>query len=145
MSLQVFPIEFASDEYDAYIALRDRILRKPLDLEFSAEELSDESEMFHFGVYQKSNIIACFVLVDLNDGLIKMRQVAVDETYQNKGIGTLMVNYCEAWCMLHAYKKIVLNARIPAVAFYTKNKYNKTGKEFIEVGIPHQKMEKKLT
>ena len=73
-----------------------------------------------------------------------MRQVAVDEAFRSKGLGGLMVDFAEEYAQKQGYKKIELNARETAVAFYLKHYYAVTGNQFFEVGIPHRKMLKLL-
>ena len=73
-----------------------------------------------------------------------MRQVAVREAFQNRGIGQLMVGASEDLGRRLGFKKMVLHARKVAVPFYKKLKYKTSGKEFMEVDIPHFKMAKNL-
>ena len=42
------------------------------------------------------------------------------------------------------YKEIYMNARTPVVSYYKERGYELKGEEFIEIGISHQKMFKKL-
>ena len=71
-----------------------------------------------------------------------MRQVAVDESYQSKGIGRALVEYCEQVARDEQFTEIILHARETAVAFYLKLGYEVYGEPFIEVGIPHRNMRK---
>jgi len=73
-----------------------------------------------------------------------MRQVAVDGTYQAKGIGKKLVEYSERLALEKNFDKIILNARDTAVKFYLKLGYRIEGEMFIEVEIPHYRMSKKL-
>jgi predicted GNAT family N-acyltransferase len=73
-----------------------------------------------------------------------MRQVAVKNEFQNMGVGKEMVVYAEKWARDNGYKTMELNARKTAVPFYLKLNYSIEGSEFMEVGIPHSKMLKKL-
>ena len=143
--MHILQIEFATPQYDEMIQMRDRILRAPLNLEFSVKDLSEEYKDVHFGCYnEQAQLLGCCVLVDEGKGNLKMRQVAVDTPFQKSGVGKLLVEATEKYGQLNNFKKIVLNARKSAVPFYTKLAYKKNGKEFEEVGIPHFKMEKKL-
>jgi predicted GNAT family N-acyltransferase len=134
--------EFGTPAYDESIRLRDDILRKPLGLVFFAEDLAKEYNQVHFGYYENEKLIGCMVLHDYGDKNAKMRQVAVAETHQKRGIGQKMVTYFEAYAKVNGYKKVVLHARDVACPFYEKLNYKKVGKQFFEVDIPHYKMEK---
>lgn len=137
-------IDHGSTSYKEAVALRDAILRKPLGLAFSVEELAEESDSLHLGCYQSEKLVGCLVLKPINPSTIQMRQVAVDPTIQGKGIGRRLVAYSEKVAQERGYKSIMLHAREAAVPFYLKLNYQKRGERFMEVGIPHYEMNKDL-
>lgn len=139
-------IEFGTPEYAATVALRDEVLRKPLNLQFAAQQLAEEWQDIHFVCFDRSDaILACMIFTPKGKDLVKMRQVAVLPELQGKGIGSRFVKASELFAGRLGFKKIELNARKSAVPFYEKLGYEKVGAQFTEVGIPHFKMEKKLT
>ncbi len=143
--MYVIEIEFATPQYDETVRLRDKILRKPLNLEFEAKDLAQEYADAHLACYDEyNNLLGCCVLSPKEKGQLKMRQVAVDEPFQRKGIGRLLVDATEAYAKQNDFKEIVLNARDVAIPFYEKQAYKKVGKPFTEVSIKHYKMTKKL-
>jgi len=138
-------VDFGTPAYDETVRLRRDILRIPLGLEFYVKDLAQEYDQFHLATYHiNGNLVACLVLKSLLQGEVQMRQVAVREDQQNKGIGQLMVAASEEISRSLGFKKIVLHARKNAVPFYKKQKYKISGKEFMEVEIPHFKMVKDL-
>lgn len=138
-------VEFGTPAYDETVRLRRDILRIPLDLEFYPKDLALEYNQHHLAGYDLAgNLIACLVLKALPNKEIKMRQVAVRADFQKRGIGQLMVAASEEISRNMGFKKMVLHARKTAVPFYKKLKYKTSGKEFLEVEIPHFKMEKNL-
>jgi predicted GNAT family N-acyltransferase len=139
------PIVFASPEYDEAVALRYEVLRKPLGLVFTQEELNAENNEFHFGCYNTEQILCgCLTYHIYSATTLKMRQVAVKSALQGIGIGRLLVENTENWASNAGWKTIILHARLSAVPFYEKLKYVVDGDEFEEVGVPHYKMWKKL-
>jgi len=132
-------IEFLSPLYDLSIALRDKILR-----DFNIDELSKEDSDYHLGILHEGDLIACLVLTPKSKSIIKMRQVAVLESFQGQGIGRILVAYSESFSKAKGYDKIVLNARENAIPFYKKMAYSAEGDFFEEVTIIHQKMNKNL-
>lgn len=145
MKVEFAEIEYGTPEYDQSIRLRDQLLRKPLGLEFKAEDLAEEWEQFHIVGYDEyQQMKSVLVFKPLDNEKLKMRQVAVLETEQGKGIGKKMVQFSEAWAKFRGYKHIELNAREIAFDFYLSIGYKKTGTAFEEVGIAHWKMVKKL-
>jgi len=137
-------IEFATPRFDELIKLRDKILRKPLNMEFYAKDIAEEYDSYHLAYYDGPTLKGCLVLKPLSDASIKMRQVAVDEAFQGQGIGKALVAASERFCKMQGFQKIELNARKTAVPFYLTQDYEKVGKEFVEVSVPHFKMQKVL-
>ena len=137
-------ISVCSEAYQAELALRNELLRKPIGLDLYCEDLSQEDRDWHIGAFVGGKLIGCLVLTPLNDREIKMRQVAVKEDYQGLGIGRRLVEYAELFAREKGYSAIVLNARKSAIGFYEKLGYKVVGGELIEVGIPHFRMAKKI-
>jgi predicted GNAT family N-acyltransferase len=127
------------------VALRYEILRKPLGLEYSAEQLSEEWKDIHLSCYSDhSELIGCLILSKTDDKTLKMRQVAVKEKVQGRGVGKKLVETSEAYALLNGFEKIELHAREAAIPFYLVLDYKIVGDVFLEVGIAHKKMVKKL-
>lgn len=136
--------EFASPEYDESVALRHEVLRAPLGLEYTAEQLALEYSDIHIGLWDDAGLQATLILTPLGGDEIKMRQVAVRPQFQGRGLGSRLVDFSESWAKSKGYEKMVLHARLNAVPFYEKLAYDTIGGEFTEVGIPHYRMEKHL-
>ncbi len=145
MKLRFELVEFGSNAHKETINLRDDILRKPLGLKFTKEQLDAEFNQLHLAGYnEKDELVCCLVLMDYNSEKMKMRQVAVAQNVQTKGIGTQLVKASENVALEKGKSIMFCHAREVAVPFYVKNGYNTYGEKFDEVGIPHFKMEKKL-
>jgi predicted GNAT family N-acyltransferase len=143
--MTILNIEFATPEYDETVQLRDKILRRPLGLAFSEEQLAEEYADFHLAAYTNDWILrGCLVLTPKDGKTLKMRQVAVDEAVQKTGIGQQLVAASEVLGRIRGFDIMELNARETAVPFYQKLNYSIVGERFEEVGIPHFKMTKKL-
>lgn len=142
--MQFTLVKHNSEAYWKCVALRDRLLRKPLGLVFSKEELMQENNQIHFALIENNEVIACLSLVPNDDKQIKMRQVCVDSTIQQKGLGRNLVLNAEKWAIENHYNKMYCHARANVLPFYEKMAYKKIGNTFLEVGIPHFKMEKVL-
>jgi len=137
-------VEHGSADYEATVALRYDVLRKPLGLEFSPEQLAAESSDVHCALWEGSLLVGCLVLTPQIGGVVKMRQVAVRSDRQGEGLGRVLVEFCESEAKSRGFAQMVLNARDTAVPFYLRLGYELEGDPFIEVGIPHRKMRKTL-
>ncbi|MBK9247400.1 MAG: GNAT family N-acetyltransferase [Ignavibacteria bacterium] len=120
------------------------ILRKPLGLVFTSDELALEHNEIHLIGKEDTTIVCTLQLRPINLHTVQMRQVAVDESYQSKGIGRELVEYCEQVALDGKYNEIILHARETAIEFYLKLGYELYGEPFTEVGIPHRNMRKFL-
>jgi predicted GNAT family N-acyltransferase len=136
---------FNSEEYSKELELRDKVLRKPLGMILYNENLEVDKTDVHIGAFKENRIVGVLLLTSLNSTDIKMRQVAVDEDFRSRKIGTRMVRYAEDYSAAKGYKTMVLNARKTAVAFYEKLGYEKISQEFLEINIPHFKMSKNIS
>jgi len=144
IEVQVSIAPHESADYRAAVELRRRILRRPLGLDLSEEQLAAECDEAHIVAKRGDTVVGCLVMVPKPEGIVKMRQVAVEPDLQGQGIGEQMVRFSEEWSRNSRFDLIELNARETAVRFYLKLDYELDGEPFIEVSIPHRRMIKAL-
>jgi len=137
-------IDHGSLEYRQMVDLRMEILRKPLGLNFSPEDLEKEKEDILIGAFDEDRILACCLLTREGDGLCRLRQMAVVNNQQGKGIGATLMNFAEIVARDKGYNIMSMHARKSAAGFYEKLGYLITSDEFQEVTIPHGVMQKNL-
>jgi len=137
-------IEFGSKEYDQMVALRLQMLRKPLGLEFTNEELAKEASNILLGCFDEDVLEGCCMLVEVAPRIIRLRQMAVLSGLQGKGIGRVLMSFAENVARDRRYHKIIMNARVTSIPFFEKLGYHVTGNQFIDLTIPHVVMEKEL-
>lgn len=142
MALRV--IDHNSPEYEQMVKLRLEILRKPLGLSFTPEELDKEKDDILIGAFEDDTIMGCCLLTQTEPGTVRLRQMAVPNSMQRKGIGRQMIQFAENVARDYGYKKITMHARDTAIGFYEKSGYKLQGGEFLEVSLPHHVMEKNL-
>lgn len=136
-------VDYGGDEYKKSVALREEILRKPLGLFFTQEELAIEKEHIHIAGFLGQELCATAVLVPEGKEL-KMQRVATKAHLQSKGIGSVLMRFCEDYAKKHGYTSIYCHARGTAIPFYLKHQYLLEGEPFDEDGIPHHKMRKSM-
>ncbi len=137
-------IDHGSADYLAAVRLRERILRAPLGLVFTPDELAAEKVHIQIAGVKGETVCACAVLVPEGKAM-KMQRVAVAEDLQGQGIGGAMMKFCERLAADHGAEKVYVHARDTAVPFYEKNGYVAEGEMFDEDGIQHLKMWKLLS
>lgn len=136
--------KYRSSRWDQLVELRREVLRKPLGLDFSVEDLESESDCLFMCVVHQDQVVGTLQYRILDSETVKMCQVAVHPDLQGSGVGAALVKKSEEWMRSLGYTLIVLHARESAVAFYLKLGYSLVGEPFVEVGIPHRKMSRTL-
>jgi len=143
--MQILEIQFGTPEFDEAVRLRYEVLRKPLGLEYTVEQLAAEYDNIHLAAYDNAGrLIGYLNLTPVDADQVKMRQVAVHPDWQGAGVGKALVFASESVARRSGFKKISLHARETAVPFYQKLNYILVGERFEEVTIPHFYMEKIL-
>jgi predicted GNAT family N-acyltransferase len=137
-------IDHGTKEYQQMVQLRNEILRRPLGLTFTPEELAKEKDDILIGAFDDDDMLACCILTKVDHHCLRLRQMAVQNNLQGKGIGASMMNFAEILARDKGYRKLIMHARETAVGFYEKLGYKVVGNRFTEVTIPHFVMEKKL-
>ncbi len=145
MKIDFQQIIFGSADYEKMVQLRLAELRKPIGLQFTADDLKKDEHDFLLIGKHNAEIICCCILTDLQNRIFKLRQMAVKKTSQKIGIGQQMIAFAEEFSLQKNATKIEMNARKYAVGFYEKMGYKIVSNEFLEVGIAHFKMERKIS
>lgn len=139
-------IKFGSDDFRKECELRDQVLRAPLALSLEDEDLEGEKHQEHFGLFDEAgNLVACVIVVPLSPAAAKIRQMAVAPGHQSQGHGQCMLRCLEDCMAKKGWVQVHLHARLTALAFYEKLGYVRVGPDFMEVGLPHLRMEKRLS
>jgi predicted GNAT family N-acyltransferase len=135
-------VDFGTKEYKKIVQLREEVLRKPLGLSFSENELSAEQSHIHIACLEDDIMWGCCMLVPTDNSVLRLRQMAVAPNLHGKGIGASIMHFAENLARDKGYRKIVMHARDTAIGFYQRLGYSIKGDQFLEVSIPHHVMEK---
>ncbi len=145
--LEFAQIHYNSSRYRDPVEFRRRILRAPLGLDFTPEQLAEEQADIHIAAYLDGELVGCVVLTAVDgshSSVVKLRQMAVDPGHQGRGVGVQIVAFAEKLAADRGYREIILHARETAAPFYERAGYVPTGDIFKEVTIHHRKMVKQL-
>ena len=130
----------------AILDLRYRILRAPwLQSADSATDDREGDSVNAFISEDNGRVIACGRLQKNDGGMGQIRFMAVEEKYQGKGLGKLIVEFLEDKSRQMGLLYIQLQARENAVDFYKKMGYETIERTFLLWGqIQHFLMQKKI-
>lgn len=102
---------------------------KTLELNIvSKSTLMDDFQNEHykyFVIIFKEEIIGYFCILNLFD-FVNLNAIAISKEYQNKGVGSNILNYIFNYCKLNKFNKILLEVRISnkqAINFYQKHDF----------------------
>lgn len=103
----------------------------------------DDTAM-HVAAYQSGQVIATARLFAEKEAVWHLGRVAVRKPWRGQGVGALLVNEAEKKAKECGAEKIVLGAQVSKQVFYEKQGYSVCGKGYLDEGVPHIEMEKKL-
>lgn len=130
-NITIRQIQWGTEEYSQAVELRCKVFEKNhLQL-----NLDREFNDYHFCAFLGPQMVGCFVLTELSDETVQMRQVAVDETVRGKNVGRQMLIFAEEFVKEVGYNTIILKSRKYATPFYEKHNYVQTSEEFAEAAM----------
>lgn len=112
------------DEYFRYYDLRWRILRAPWNQPKGSEQDELEGQAIHIIAIDGDKIVGCGRAHFNTEDEAQIRYMAVENEWQGKGVGKLILDELEKRVLEKGAKKIILHARENVVRFYEKNGYN---------------------
>ncbi len=137
-------IDYGSPEYEKMLRLRNDLLRKPLGLNFDVQELEKEKDDVLMGAFEDDRLLGCCLLTRVDAKTMRLRQMAVPNNLQGKGIGRALMVFAENIARDMGFETLMMHARVTATGFYEKLGYVKKDGQFIEITIPHVIMEKSI-
>ena len=85
---RISTIAHRSQAYEKAVRLREAVLRRPLGLAFTQQELDDEAASDHIVAVEGDDdavCVGCLVLLPIDAKVVRMRQVAVRPTGNGRG------------------------------------------------------------
>ena len=102
---------FGSALYAQALRLREAILRKPLGLTLSAEELTDDAHRRHFCATLNGSVVGSVSFKRLGAHTLQLKQMAVADGKQGDGIGSRLLRYAETWARRGGYGMALHSSR----------------------------------
>jgi len=133
-------------EFDAYYALRWKILREPWNKPPGSEKDEFEGEAIHLAAWNDAGrLIGVGRLHRVVGNCGQVRYMAVDPAQRSHGVGQAILRALEVRAIESGIEEIKLNSRHDAAPFYEKNGYQILRPSHTLFGtIPHVEMWKRL-
>ncbi|MFJ5760143.1 GNAT family N-acetyltransferase [Neobacillus sp. NPDC093182] len=102
-----------------------------------------EEDAVHFVTYHEGEPVAAGRF-RVMDGFGKVERICVLKEARNTGSGKAIMKEIEAYAQKNGLHKLKLNAQTHAIPFYANLGYEVVSEEFLDAGIPHKTMIKKI-
>lgn len=108
------------------------------------EEIDEhEEESYHLTIYQDGKAVGTGRILP-KGAIAKFGRIAVLKEVRGTGLGKLLMDEMERKSKELDFQKIQLGGQVSAIAFYNKCGFREYGEVFVEAGIDHKMMEKKI-
>ena len=124
------------------IQLRETVLRRPLGLTYSHDELAAEKDDILIACTDDDEMLGCCILTKINNDTIRLRQMAVPDKLHGKGIGASIINFAENLAKDKGYRCITMHSRDTAIGFYEHYCYKINGTPVQEVTLQHHVLDR---
>ncbi|RYF81362.1 MAG: GNAT family N-acetyltransferase, partial [Chitinophagaceae bacterium] len=116
-------LQTGTKEYDDMVNLRMKVLLDPIGIPRSYINPEKEAQDILIGAFEGNQLIGCCILTPLDENMIQLRQMAVDQTLQKKGIGAAIIAIAENAAREKGFQTLMMHARDAVIDFYKKCGY----------------------
>jgi predicted GNAT family N-acyltransferase len=132
------------DELEAALDLRHRVFCLEQGVPKHEEIDGRDGDALHLiAVDEDGRVLATCRLLFV-DRTVQFSRLAVEPDARRRGIATLLLREADREARMAGARRIVLHAQTYARELYTRAGYEERGRVFVEAGIEHVAMEKRL-
>lgn len=140
--MKIKKVTSLKEKQDAFF-IRECVFVKEQKVPVELELDEFDSKAIHFVGYKNDKPIAASRLRSL-DNSGKLERICVLKDYRGKAYGREMIKEMEKQIVSSGISNSILNAQTHAVSFYKRLGYETISEPFMDAGIPHVTMKKKL-
>lgn len=131
------------EEFAAALAIRLQVFvdEQKVPLEEERDALDDTAQ--HFGCFVSDQMVATARVLSEGDSA-RIGRMAVLKEYRGTGLGRSLIETMVEYCRTQGFPQIQLSAQTHALEFYAKCGFTAYGSEYLDAGIPHRSMVRKL-
>lgn len=137
-------VAFASERYQALLALREQQLRAPLGVSLTAQDTCCDHSQWHYAALvsnaNDAAVVGGVIIAPGAKQTAQLRQMVVDKAWQGYGVGAALLRFAHEQAINRGVKTITLNARDSAVGFYTRFGYRCSGDSHKLLNVVHWPM-----
>ena len=144
MSNLVIKLANFSEDFLEIKAIRKAVFQEEQKVEEALEFDGKDEICEHLIAYLDKQAVGTARIRYINDKTVKIERLAVLSTARGQGIGKKIMEEALLIIASKDIAEVVINAQEYVKALYYKLGFAQEGEIFIEAGIPHVKMRKKL-
>jgi predicted GNAT family N-acyltransferase len=148
--VQVTPIRTEAELFQA-LAIREVVFIEEQHVPEGIERDAEDAKAFHLLAMMGGHAVGTGRLVTLanapegeSGSWAKVGRMAVLQSHRKDGVGSMLLKELEAEAKRQGAVGIVLHAQLYAQGFYKRHGYEPHGPVFVEAGIDHVEMKKRL-
>ena len=142
--MELIFIDAAHPLYAQELELRYQVLRAPLGFDRSSVKFPFDAASLHLVALERGSVVGCVLFHPEGAHAGRLFQMAVEPSRQKTGLGARLVRALEEELLRRGFQEITLHARAHVAGFYEKLGYELYGEPFVEVGIAHRYMRRRL-
>jgi len=131
-------------DHEAALALRLRVFVQEQGVPAAEESDGYDAQAVHAVAVLDGAVVGTGRLVPLEPGAGKIGRMAVERPLRRRGIGGQVLAFLESEAKRRGLAEAVLHAQTYVQDFYARHGYPAEGDVFLEAGIPHMMMRKRL-
>ena len=138
-------IRLARDDAEraAALALRHDVFVVEQHVPLADEVDGRDAEALHLVAVDRDEVVGTCRLLAAGE-TVKLGRMAVARAARRRGIASRLLQECEARARALGARRIALSAQTDALALYERAGYESYGERFMDAGIEHLMMEKRL-
>lgn len=141
MNIQL--VETAEEKQDAF-SIRFNVFVGEQGVPEDIELDEHDDDAIHFICYSNTRKPIAASRIRFIDGAGKLERICVLKDYRGKSIGSKLIQKMEDTIRSHDVHVAQLNAQTHATDFYRRLGYHVISESFMDAGIPHVAMEKRI-
>ena len=140
----IWTTDLSSNNYKDAIKIRKKVFveEQLVPQELEIDDLEDQT--LHVIGYLENKAVSTARIYKKNATTFKIQRVAVLRDFRKKNLGHELMMEIERYAKAKEFSTLMLDAQDHALTFYEKLGYQVEGEGFMDAGIPHHLMIKKL-
>jgi len=127
----------------AALSLRERVFAGEQGVDPSADRDGRDHEALHLVAVEGKDVVGTCRLV-LDGARARLGRLAVSRSRRRAGLGAALLAEADRQARSAGARRIELHAQLPARELYVRDGYREQGEVFVEEGIEHVAMAKRL-